>query len=281
MKFNKIQSFAKINLTLKILKKLPNGYHEIESLISKISLADEILIKEVNSKKNKITFNGNFSSGISNSNTISKLLKILIDQNHIKNKKFNIKIKKNIPQSSGMGGGSMNAASILNYFIKKKMIKTTKKGLIKIANKIGSDVILGLYDSPVILHGKQYIKKIKQKLKFHLIIIKPNFGCSTKMIYDKHRGFTKSLFIKSNKIKLEDLQKVSNNDLEITAFNKYPILKRIKSFMQNLENIYFVGMTGSGSTIIGYFLKKNAALKAKKILKKKYKKYWCIYSKTI
>ena len=48
MKFNKIQSFAKINLTLKILKKLPNGYHEIESLISKISLADEILIKEVN-----------------------------------------------------------------------------------------------------------------------------------------------------------------------------------------------------------------------------------------
>ena len=141
MKFNKIQSFAKINLTLKILKKLPNGYHEIESLISKISLADEILIKEVNGKKNKITFNGNFSSGISNSNTISKLLKILIDQNHIKNKKFNIKIKKNIPQSSGMGGGSMNAASILNYFIKKKMIKTTKKGLIKIANKIGSDVI--------------------------------------------------------------------------------------------------------------------------------------------
>ena len=86
MKFNKIQSFAKINLTLKILKKLPNGYHEIESLISKISLADEILIKEVNGKKNKITFNGNFSSGISNSNTISKLLKILIDQNHIKNK---------------------------------------------------------------------------------------------------------------------------------------------------------------------------------------------------
>ena len=55
MKFNKIQSFAKINLTLKILKKLPNGYHEIESLISKISLADEILIKEVNGKKNKIT----------------------------------------------------------------------------------------------------------------------------------------------------------------------------------------------------------------------------------
>ena len=280
MKFNKIQSFAKINLTLKILKKLPNGYHEIESLISKISLADEILIKEINGLKNKITFNGNFSSGISNSNTISKLLKILIDQNHIKNKKFNIKIKKNIPQSSGMGGGSMNAASILNYFIKKKMIKTTKKGLIKIANKIGSDVILGLYESPMILQG-QNISKINKKLNFHLLIIKPNFGCSTKMIYAKHRGFSKSLFNKSNKIERQDLLKVSSNDLERAAFNKYPILRKIKSYLQNLDNIYFANMTGSGSTIIGYFLTKNAAIKAQKKLKNKYKNYWCIYSKTI
>ena len=280
MKFHKIKSFAKVNLTLKILNKYSNGYHKIESLISKINLADEILIKEIQGSKNRISFSGKFSLNISNTNTISKLLKILDNQNYTKNKKFNIIVKKNIPQSSGMGGGSMNAASILSFLFKKRIIKTPKNNLIKIANKVGSDVILGLYESPMILQG-QNISKINKKLNFHLLIIKPNFGCSTKMIYDKHRGFTKGLFIKSNKIKIEDLQKVSNNDLEKTAFNKYPILKKIKSFMQNLENIYFVGMTGSGSTIVGYFLTKNAALKAKKILKKKYKKYWCIYSKTI
>ncbi len=280
MKFHKIKSFAKVNLTLKILNKYSNGYHKIESLISKINLADEILIKETQGSKNRISFSGKFSSNISNTNTISKLLKILNDQNYIKNKKFNIKVKKNIPQSSGMGGGSMNAASILNYLFKKRIIKTTKNNLIKIANKVGSDVILGLYDSPMILQG-QNISKINKKLNFHLLIIKPNFGCSTKMIYAKHRGFSKSLFHKSNNINIQDLLKVSNNDLERAAFNKYPILRRIKSYLQNLDNIYFTNMTGSGSTIIGYFLTKNAAIKAQKKLKNKYKNYWCIYSKTI
>ena len=280
MKFHKIKSFAKVNLTLKILNKYSNGYHKIESLISKINLADEILIKETQGSKNRISFSGKFSSNISNTNTISKLLKILNDQNYIKNKKFNIKVKKNIPQSSGMGGGSMNAASILNYLFKKRIIKTTKNNLIKIANKVGSDVILGLYESPMILQGKN-ISKINKKLNFHLLIIKPNFGCSTKMIYAKHRGFSKSLFNKSNKINRQDLLKVSNNDLERAAFNKYPILGKIKSYLQNLDNIYFANMTGSGSTIIGYFLTKNAAIKAQKKLKNKYKNYWCIYSKTI
>ena len=280
MKFHKIKSFAKVNLTLKILNKYSNGYHKIESLISKINLADEILIKEIQGSKNRICFSGKFSSNISNTNTISKLLKILNDQNYIKNKKFNIKVKKNIPQSSGMGGGSMNAASILNYLFKKRIIKTTKNNLIKIANKVGSDVILGLYESPMILQG-QNISKINKKLNFHLLIIKPNFGCSTKMIYAKHKGFSKSLFNKSNKIDRQDLLKVSNNDLETAAFNKYPILRRIKSYLQNLDNIYFANMTGSGSTIIGYFLTKNAAIKAQKKLKNKYKNYWCIYSKTI
>ena len=280
MKFHKIKSFAKVNLTLKILNKYSNGYHKIESLISKINLADEILIKETQGSKNRISFSGKFSPNISNTNTISKLLKILNDQNYIKNKKFNIKVKKNIPQSSGMGGGSMNAASILNYLFKKRIIKTPKNNLIKIANKVGSDVILGLYESPMILKG-QNISKINKKLNFHLLIIKPNFGCSTKMIYAKHKGFSKSLFNKSNKIDRQDLLKVSSNDLERAAFNKYPILRKIKSYLQNLDNIYFANMTGSGSTIIGYFLTKNAAIKAQKKLKNKYKNYWCIYSKTI
>ena len=226
MQFDKIKSFAKVNLTLKILNKYSNGYHKIESLISKISLADEILIKEIQGPKNRISFSGKFSSNISNTNTISKLLKILNDQNYIKNKKFNIKVKKNIPQSSGMGGGSMNAASILNYLFKKRIIKTTKNNLIKIANKVGSDVILGLYESPMILQG-QNISKINKKLNFHLLIIKPNFGCSTKMIYAKHKGFSRSLFNKSNKIDRQDLLKVSNNDLERAAFIKYPILRTV------------------------------------------------------
>ena len=281
MKFSKIKSFAKINLTIKVLGKYKNGFHKIESLVSKISLSDEILIKEINSFKNKINFTGKFSKSIPESNTVSKLLNLLVDQNYIKNKKFQIIIKKNIPQFSGMGGGSMNAGSILNYFIKKKIIKVSKNELIKIAQSIGSDVILGLFNGPVIVFGKKKFKLLKKKIKFHLLIIKPSFGCSTKTIYSHHRGLTKGMFINKPIFKKDYLRNNLNNDLEITAFKKYPILQKIKNFMQKLDNIYFVNMTGTGSTIIGYFLTKNAALKAKKKLENKYKNYWCIYSKTI
>ena len=71
------------------------------------------------------------------------------------------------------------------------------------------------------------------------------------------------------------------NDLEEPAFKKYPVLKKLKIFMEKMDDILFVRMTGSGSTIIGYFISKKAAVNARKILKKKYQKYWCILSKTI
>ena len=71
------------------------------------------------------------------------------------------------------------------------------------------------------------------------------------------------------------------NDLEIPAFKKYPKLKRLKLYLSSLPNVYFVRMTGSGSSIIAYFLSKKDALNAQKSIKKKYKNYWCIISKTI
>ena len=84
-------------------------------------------------------------------NTISKLLKILDYRNLLK-KKFQIKINKKIPIKSGLGGGSMNAANILKYLLKKKLIKLSKKQVLKISKSIGEDVILGLNSSCLILN---------------------------------------------------------------------------------------------------------------------------------
>ena len=129
MKFNIIKSYAKINLSLGVTKRLKSGYHRIESLVSFINLHDEVKIKKINSKNHKIRFLGKFSEGIKDSNTVSKLLKILDEKKLLKNQKYFIKIKKNIPQKSGLGGGSMNAASILKYLIKKQNLKLPKKSL--------------------------------------------------------------------------------------------------------------------------------------------------------
>ena len=112
MSFKKLKSWAKINLSLNVINKLPNNYHKIESLITFVQLSDEIKIKTIDKVNHKISFSGKFSKGISKNNTIIKLLNLLEKKELIKDKKFEIKVTKNIPQKSGMGGGSMNAACI-------------------------------------------------------------------------------------------------------------------------------------------------------------------------
>jgi len=157
MKQTKIKSYAKLNLALNITGK-NSSLHKIETLVAFASLHDEIYIKKINSKSHNISFSGKFSRNISKHNTISKLFKILEKKNLLKNRKFKIKVKKQIPNKAGLGGGSMNAASILKYFIEKKIIKINKKEIITISKLIGSDVILGFNYKNAILNSNNKIK---------------------------------------------------------------------------------------------------------------------------
>ena len=121
MTFKKLKSFAKINLSLNVIKRLPNNYHNIESLVTFTENFDEIKIKIIRESKHKISFSGKFSKGIGKNNTVSKLFNLLEKNKLIKNKKFEIKVTKNVPQKSGMGGGSMNAACVLKHLMKRKI----------------------------------------------------------------------------------------------------------------------------------------------------------------
>ena len=131
MSSHEIKSYAKINLALNVTGKFKK-LHKIESIISFIDLYDLIFIKKIKSPNHKISFTGEFSKNISKINTVSKLLYILDKNKLLKEKKFKIVIKKNIPQKAGLGGGSMNSVNILNFFEKKNIIKITPKKKIKI-----------------------------------------------------------------------------------------------------------------------------------------------------
>ena len=281
MSYSKIKSYAKLNLALNIVGKT-NSLHRIESIISFINLYDLIKIKKIKSKKHVIRFYGKFSKNIKKKNTISKLLEILEKKKILKNQKFQIIVNKYIPNKAGLGGGSMNAASILKFLMKKKIIRIKKKEMVKISNLIGSDVILGLNQKNAILNSKKEIRYFNNIKKFYPLIVKPNFGCSTKKIYKNVRNFSKSSlnnkFIENISLKKIKLLK---NDLEKVAKSKYPKIEKLLNFMKNLKDNEFVRMTGSGSAVIAYFKTKNASLNATKVIKKKYKNYWCIISKTI
>ena len=281
MRNNYLKSYAKINLALNVTGKR-NSMHKIESIISFIDLHDLISIQNIKSNNHKISFYGKFSKNIKRENTVQKLLDLLDRSNLLKNKKFKISIKKNIPQEAGFGGGSMNAATILNFFIKKKIIKLTKIKIEKLCNSIGSDVILGINFSSSILKSNNQIKKFTKCPKYNTLLVKPNFGCSTKKIYSGVRKFTKPNLNYPKKQMFSSnylIQQV--NALEKIAFLKYPRLKNIKLFLKNLNSPLFVRMTGSGSAICAYYQYSKDCKLAKIQFKRKFKNYWCNVSKTI
>ena len=277
----KIKSYAKINLALNITGKKIK-LHKIESLISFIDLHDLIYLKKIKKNNHKVIFKGKFSKNIGKVNTITNLIKLLDKKNLLNNKKFDIKIVKNIPQEAGMGGGSMNAASLINFFINQKILKIKKNELIKLTSQIGSDVILGIKPTIAILSHNGDLKKYNKGIKLHTLVVKPSFGCSTKYIYSKIKSFSKPQFSfpKLKMFRVEYL-KTLNNDLEKIAFKKYPKLKKIKLFLSNTPNNMFVRMSGSGSSIVAYFDSKRSCGNAYSQFKRKFSSHWCITSKTI
>jgi 4-diphosphocytidyl-2-C-methyl-D-erythritol kinase len=281
MGYSTIKSYAKVNLVLNIVGK-SFSLHKIESIISFIDLYDKILIKKIKQKNHKIKFTGQFSRSITKNNTITKLFKILDEKSFLKNQKFEVIVKKNIPQKSGLGGGSMNAANVLKFLFSNRLIIIKKKQMTKIASLIGSDVILGLYSRNLVLKSDNKIKTFSNLKNIYALIIKPNIGCSTEKIYSKVKNFNKQKLNHPNKnmFNFKFLKKMSNQ-LEFIAFKKYPKLNLIKLFLEKLSKVEFVRMTGSGSAIIAYFSSKKVCEEAKKKANKQFRNYWCKTAKTI
>ncbi len=277
-----LQSFSKINLSLNVFKRLKKKrFHEIDSYFCLISLSDTIRIKRINTKKDQIQFKGAFSNLISRTNnSIIDTLNILRKKKIIYNF-YSILIEKKIPVFSGLGGGTSNSASLIKYFIKKKMNKELLEILTK---KIGSDLRLFFHDQGF-LKGLKDIKKLKKKHIFHFLLIYPNIKCSSRDIYAKLNRFSKKkysgLSVTDNRKKFLKFLINSKNDLQSVVENKYPKIKKLIKELRQYKGCYFSRMTGSGSICYGIFKNKKTAKAAQSKIKLKYPKYWSSVAKTI
>ena len=287
MKKNKIKSFCKINLTLRVLKKLSNGYHKIQSLITFCQIHDIIYVSKINGFKDQIRFYGKFKNNISKkSNTIKKLLSILREKKYLNSQAFKIDIKKNIPHGSGLGGGSSNAANLLNFLNNKMNLKLTKNSKIKIASKIGSDTPISLEKKNTLLTEKNNkIFRINRKFGLNILIVYPNIICSTKKIYSNYKKISYKKIKNEYKIlpkkNLINFLKAETNDLEQTVTKFYPEIRKIINIIQSQNGCHFSRITGSGSACVGIFSSIKHANLSQKVIRSKFPKYWSVVSKTI
>lgn len=263
VKIYKIKSPAKVNIGLRVLSKRKDGFHNIETIFYPVKIYDEISLKisDIKAKENNISIKTNLKEKLKREDNICyKAAKLFFERFKISNRyKIEIKLKKNIPVGAGLGGGSSDAASVLNILAKHFKLTAKKRELNKCALDLGSDVPFFLLGKPAYAlgRGEKLTPLPKFKVRGKVLIVNPNIHISTPWAY-------KELKVKSSKLKV--LSKVKSfdandersmiNDFERVVFKKYPKIEKIKYDMLRL-GAEFALMSGSGSTVYGVFTPKN------------------------
>ncbi len=251
-----LRSPAKLNLFLEVLGKREDGYHNIFTLFQSIKLHDEIEIEEKRGKIEIIFYN----QFVPERNTVSKTVELL----NIK-RGLRIKIFKNIPQKAGLGGGSSNAGVVLLGINELLKLNLSIDDMVKILSKVGSDTVFFLYGGTAIGEGRgEIIKSVDDFPRKLFLILLQTIGVSTPKIYsflteygDKSKIYAHFLNGEYSKF---------YNRLEISAFNFYPHLLRVKERLKSYSS-ELVLMTGSGSSFFAFDRKEEKLIKMKKIFK--------------
>ena len=234
----KINTYAKINLNLKISKDIEDGLHNISSLIVPIDLYDSIEIKETNADVDKIQFD---KEGISEENTISKSLNLLRSRSNLPGF-FDIIVKKNIPIEAGLGGGSSNAAGIISTLTKKYNLQMPTYR--EIAVNVGSDVPFFITGKPANIFGiGDIVNPENLQRDINMILVVPNEKISTKDAF--------SMFdeLSQDNLEINEYEGLKIfNDFWIPAQTLEPNLLKIKNNLESITNLEFY-LSGSGSSM--------------------------------
>mgnify|MGYP004717043109 FL=1 len=279
-----IKARAKINLSLEVLEKRQDGYHNIKSVFQKISLYDEIYIEKI--KENKIIIETNINEIKNEENIIYKAYeKLKSKYNQITGIK--VKLNKRIPIQAGMAGGSTDCASFLISMNKLFKLEMSQSKIEEIGKELGADVIPCLYDGTTFVEGiGEKVTKLETKVKYYILVIKPKMSCNTKEMYKRldEIGY-KNQENKTEKIiealQENNIEKLANNLYNIfeIAIDNQNILNEIKNKLRE-EGALGTLLTGSGACIYGIYEDKRKIRNAYKELKDKYETYICVpYSK--
>lgn len=254
-----INSYAKINLFLRIGKKLSSGYHNIQSVMQKIELSDNISIEPLS--EDKIVIEGTNKELENEDNLAYKAALLLKNRFKVRNG-VRIYIEKNIPLESGLGGGSSNAAAVLLNLNKLWGLKLKENQLINLASHIGSDVPFFIGENAALVEGiGDKIKRIKKSFSINIVIINPGFRISTKWAYSAYDKQKPRVKIKADinrlikAIEKKDIKEIANNlhnDFEPIVTKKYKVINEIKNTLLRNDALN-VGISGSGPTVFGIF----------------------------
>lgn len=281
---------AKVNLSLLITgRREKDNYHLLNSIVAFAQdIYDEIFIEEITAANNKSSIefliagklNTNNIKAIDlENNTISRALKLL-NEYLVEQKKnpifFDIKVKKHIPISAGLGGGSADCAAVLNYIGSNFNIK--RQELFRVAEVVGADIPICLYGRTALISGigEEIIAFNNNELKLFCVFVNPRLPLSTLAVFNAYDENTAN-----NQNKEEDNKKAVaeiiasiivnkpkelsklllsyNNDLQGAAIKLMPLIEEIIDLLKSYEGCLKAAISGSGPTCFAIFEREEQA----------------------
>lgn len=237
-----VKAHAKINWTLQVLGKRADGFHDLKSIVFPVEMHDIIEISE----DEKITCT-TVGLEIAEENNLAYRAAVALRDASGVDLGARITIKKNIPTGAGLGGGSSDAAAVLNALNEIWRINFPVERLCEIAVKIGSDIPALVLGGPVLMEGRgEIVRKIDDRLLREL-------GESSLPSSESIEVYCPEIFVPTSSVYREFRESDRNrgpNDLQSAAVRLYPQIGEALRYLEG-KGLKRVTMTGSGSAVFG------------------------------
>lgn len=249
-----LKSYAKINICLNVVSKREDGYHELDMVMLPLKLHDSILFSELKNGRDHFITIDDFSLGLFKYNIATAAIDKMQSLYHF-DQKFRITIHKVIPMQSGLGGGSSNAATIINAVNEYCHLNLSYQELVDLSTGIGADVPFFLTNKPARCRGiGEKLDFINVKNDYYVLLVKPEKGCSTQSVYevsdqmDLQVGNVETVIKALEEGDDELLANSIFNSLEKPAITLVPDIQIIIDKLK-IAGLKIVQMSGSGSAV--------------------------------
>ncbi len=252
-------AFAKLNLTLDVLNRREDGYHDLRSIMQTISMRDDVEIVLDTGKPWELLCD---AEGVptDEKNLAWQAARLFFDTMGGEPDGLQIRINKRIPSEAGLAGGSADAAAVLRALNRHQSYPLSLPALAELGAKIGSDVPFCVLCGTVLAEGRgERLTKLPDAPEMFFVVCKPALSFSTPELYQKLDTITIAKRPNTNLMRsalqracYEDIGKELCNVFEEAVLPEHPELNYIKSIMMTY-GAYGAQMTGSGSAVFGLF----------------------------
>lgn len=270
----KVLAPAKINLTLDIIGKRPDGYHNLETIMQTVSLYDTVTVTETDSGDITVSCD---KEGIpcDSTNIVYKAAKSFFKYTETENRGIHIHIEKKIPSQAGLGGGSSDGAAVVLALNRLYDLRMKEEQLCEICAPVGADVPFCLLGGTRLARetGTQ-TSAVRSLHKCKIVICKPPVNVSTKEAYEKaDRLPAKGAVITD--LAVRSLYSMSMPQICSTLYNDFEVALKLEQVSAVKKIMYRhkangASMSGSGSAVFALFVSEKKAEKCAEALRKEY-----------